>query len=484
MLVLLLLLLGAFQWPGWLVSHKEAPRYSSNTTSAAVAPKAESPAANQVVLLGDDLSPKPLSSAQQPRLERKSLPSQAVAQLSSQLDAVHSYFLMAGSRDIVELTGVPELERLLGKIMASIAPVSADAIECEALANSLQLASPKSGSALHLKVDTFARYLLAASDVEEFRIDFKNWYLDHSKPILMQLPGASRASLALHFRPKAGSAAFESFRIVIIGEGGPPAPIQLSTAFLSVNQTNFADTVDFSLREKLELLVRPPSSQLQLRPFLGSKPLYDELGLNQPREGYELNLDAARDQMLRRMEIAEAGAEKLAATVLQLENSIAQANAADIQLGILLGHKPEDALASFAAFARSHNSKMNRLTFLGYLKAVLKKKLADQELDKLDRVESPPRILKDLPSLLAKAGFEEQLKGIGKDYFVARWKSLGLANQLTKMQAEKEKADFELLSWKLRSALVPPDLSGLSRVSLFLITNGSRPLELIRFTAP
>jgi hypothetical protein len=481
-----LLLIALFVWPKWISSTKKPPAPSAivpaetaNTDSAngAVPEEVRSDGGFEAP---EESKPKP---ALPVALKAPPPPAQALEKLAAQMDAARTYLFIVGDGAVAELRSVRELETLLNKIMDNLAPVAVDGIQCLAQFDSWQLTAGSSG-ALYLRLDMSEKILTAADETGEvFRLEFRDWYESrsqpHATPPRLRMLGARQKCLTVLFRAPEKGTVLMPFRIVAVNEAATPSPLQLSKAFLSANRTNWEDSLDESLRDKLKSLVLPAPLHWQLRPFAGVPPtdLYDRLaasGFTAPNEGSELNFKDVLESLSQRIVAEQKKIAKATREIEGLKSKIAENNGADIELGKRFGFDGASPLASFATFAQASKREMTRETFVDYLQNVFKGKLSDARLKKLD----DPRSFRGLHS-----EFERELADVPAGYFQERWKNLGRVNDLIGVEGEKKRAELELAKWRGAMALVPPNLDGAPAVGLFLVGPKVR-LEVIRFTDP
>ena len=122
---------------------------------------------------------------------------------------------------------------------------------------------------------------------------------------------------------------------------------------------------------------------------------------------------------------------------------------------------------------------MDHATFREYLHQVLKDKIAEAELKKLDQATTREEALKHLDEQLTKG--DKAVAKLPPNYFTSRWANLGLVGKFDEADKAFKAADKSLKEAVDTLARAPKDIAGLSHISLEVV-DGSRHLELIRFT--
>lgn len=484
-----LLLLGGFVWPGWFLARQKPAGPSARNLAEKKTTNSPAPGRSAVILPDSDLAPVPVEPKPKPgglpKTKAPPPPAPALEQLQAQMDAIPTCLVFRRLAENVELPPLPELETMIGKMMTNVPPLSSDAVECWASANSLRLSPVEAGTALKASLNEFSKLLLLeAAEGTRFTFNFQSWFSER-KPIVIPPPDARPGTLTLLLRPAKGVPDFAPFRLVVVPEGDRPRPIALSKSFLRADQENFESTLDGAVRAKLARLTLPPAARLQLRPFIGNgQDLCLELEIA-PANGMELNFAMWRSRFEKERSARSSQVDRRQEEISQASRTIDEDNARDLRLGVILGHNPNGPLADFASFARtSKKFAMDRTGFLGYLRELFQGQLKDGHLDKLKPARGADG-LKSLREWLAEAGLHEQvLKQIPPDYFVQRWQQLGEFDRYQALLEKKQALVAERDAFQKRLDRTPRDLAGVSHVSLFVIAPDGRRLELIRFADP
>jgi hypothetical protein len=491
--ILLFLFLATGFWkPGWLKPRGGAATPSTGKSELSLSGQSarDSQTGNGVVLTNaEDFSKASAETKPQPSTPPKSLPSaSAIAELNLRFDAMPTYLHIHNFATPLELRANPKLISLFTKIMANEGPVPESAIECRAAAEVLRLDTPDVSGAMRIRINKEEKHLRGIRDntaMEEFRIQFNEWFIDPARAMSLHFTEPPRASLLIWFQPKGGSA-FEPFRILIASDREKPVPVQLSKGFLSVDQAGFDNTVDPLVRDKLKSITLPPKARLQLRPFVeaGGRPreLGEAFQLAQA-EGTELGLRLIRDELARRVVATNILRSNTLAEVTRLNGEVSSAHASDVELGRLLGHEG-NSFVSFRAFAQdpAHKAgRMDRAAFKRYLHQVLKGKIDDKELKKLDAENTVEEALKQLDEHLTRGA--KAVPNLQPNYFRTRWGNLGQVEKLAAAERAHKSADKSLNEATQTMARAPKGLDDLVYVSLVML-DGGHLLELIRFTDP
>lgn len=395
--------------------------------------------------------------------------------------------MIADANPNLELPRIPELEDLLHRLLPkdNDTPLSLDAVEGRASAGRVHLAPPANTQALHVRKDETEKILvLENAGTPQYQISFKDWWFDPAKPMLWQRLAASPETTMLLLQPARPGVPVTPFRLLICDPKARPVPLQLSKTFLSANHTNNAESLCPELHARLGTVKLPAAHRLQLRPFIGREPrdLLDDLPLDPPPAGWELNFDSVRARLAEKIAKAGKELEKINGQALGIQEAIAKANAADMELGKKLGF--DAPLTSLAAFAESRNAAPSRDIFRLYLRALLQAKFKDGKakdrlLARLDQPREMPGLLKEMSQLFAQAG----APGIAPEYFDSRWHNLGLVNDLAAKLAERQQAQTNVDNLNASLRKVPADLPGTPQIRLYVVDpNSHRLLELIRFT--
>ena len=359
-------------------------------------------------------------------------------ELNQRLGSLPTYLHI---HDFSKPLGLPAHSKLLSFFRSIMANEGAD-IYCRAVANALGLDVLEKAAEKKVRLNRTEKFLRVPESntaQEDFKIVFKDWFFNQTNAQKnstdIQFTAPPSASLAILFQPKAGTD-FEPFRILIVNDG-EKVPVQLSMNFLSANRTNFNNTVDELVREKLKAIERPAGFRWQLRPFINNPPadLHDQLfaHLPLPREGLDFATLTNRLQAM--LDDSQMRSRNLGKEISALREAIHQA---------------------------------------------LTNKLSDDEAKKSNQQKSATEISK-LKQQLRDAGFQ----GLKENHLIAHWESLNsdaksFSKKLGERQAANNKAD------ELAAALkkIPPDLASTAYVGLFLVDekNDRRRLEIIRFT--
>lgn len=480
-ILLLALLVTGFWRPGWMMKR---------VTKASGPPekKTVETVGTEGNIISDDFSGVPPMQGK-PLIPPHSAPlppsSATLDQLSQILDGIPTYLIDANPSEGASLPRIAELESLLTSAFKQSPPLATDAIKVFASSDRLVF-SGKDEAQLSVTRSEFPRKILMGGEAGlKFELDATEWFRDPNGLPSAKFNGKFLRAASTVFRPADGTT-FPPVRILMLAE---VAPIDLGKSLLQINQLSFDESLVPQLRSKLALIRPPAGYDWQLRPFVG-KPeadLYLQLTDDVPERGRELDFASVRAQLRSKIENHRGKADELAKKINELRAEIEKDQADDIKLGERLRHKPDDPLASFRAFVQNPKREPDRLAFQNYLHKVLKGKLSEGELKKIDqaKLQSPPDIFQSLRDQLAKAGFEKELDGVPNNYFVMRWESLGKANELKKRQDAKKAKDGEVAGLEAKLNKVPETLAATPRVSLFIVnSNSNRRFELIRFIDP
>jgi hypothetical protein len=317
---------------------------------------------------------------------------------------------------------------------------------------------------------------LSASTPElECDFDYAAWLDAKDAPVgvQMQFPSAPSA-FSIHFG-FASTNGGDPFRLLIVKENNPPAPLLLGRQCVSIDRPDVNDSLAAPLRERLfanfKLL---GGRQWQLQPLLqtgdgAARWLYkDWPARDAPPEGQELNLTAMARRL--REQCQESGAQ-LAKVTRPLKRPLGPS------LQINRGH-----LESFADYAGADLAPGRFLEYLDELKKAAPTnswiKKWGGHIDPGDPEEAALKMQRLYELWVHKLPEDQAMltmtnaAGAATNYFYAAWQLL------------KETAPALAKLNKLRGRL--NEVTGVSHIGLF-IADPSQPkpgLEMIRFPAP
>jgi hypothetical protein len=268
----------------------------------------------------------------------------------------------------------------------------------------------------------------------------------------------------------------DPFRLLIVNESNPPAPLHLSLPWLAANQTQLGQ----SLSSNFTLL---GGRRWQLQPFISTGDprqtnyLYKDWPPEDlPPPGGELDFAAAKQRLSARLPSLNKKADALAKKLAQ-QTELAEL---DNPLGKILGLTNE-SLTSLAAYAADPSPP----DFIRYL----------NRLKKLTAIKGWPRVAEDDDEADLAANFQKiyvlcvdknpdvktQLMTGNTNYFSATWQNL---KDLDKVRLENQRAQDDVAKFQARLRAVPDALDKAAYVGLFMIDPPKPGLEMIRFEGP
>lgn len=480
LLLALAALVAAFVWPGLLKTPAKGPPRvplllpGERASDSAVLPDVVQPAGSAA---GE--------SPQRPEAPLPPPPKEALRQVEAQSDGLPTWLVALESDSAVPLPRISELDVLLGKLFRDDPGLPAAAVECQLTLRKLDL-SPRAGARTDLAVNTFSPKSFAARGPSGsgFELDCDDWYNSHAeRPVLLRaLNGRDAGVVTALFRPADDAKGFSAFRLVALADTRLE-PIRLSKALLYADQTTLVRSLCPELLAWIQAFhVVPAGAQWQLRPSIaGSAPrdLLDQLpDAFRPDPGRELTFLAMREKIRNRISTEQVNAARLSAEVDKLQRAIQD----DLPIGEMLGDYT-NSLASLAEYAKATKRKLDRGTYLEYLRKVF------EGHPQLARRLPPPDAKEDdiqaallrVQQFVADPRREPRFKKLPADYFVKRWKILGSVPEMERKQSDFEQTRRLVSRYEGYLLLIPADLPATPRVSLVLVARGGRRYELVRF---
>jgi hypothetical protein len=499
-LILALLLLGGFVWPGFFKTRSAAEPQTPPAPKTPVAPKASPLSANDLTIApGPDLKSQ-ISNLKSPPPAPP--PSEvALSQLRERFATLETktflYVCEPGQDRLAFLPG-KELERLLRVLFTdSAVPLNPDAVECFVDFDRLEIDVPKPPP-LPLKVDSTGgqKSLSAASDAGRgFTLSAAEW-LKNSTNLVSVVPAGTPKVIKILFRPVAGQKSFTPFRLVLVFEAAEP--ITLSRSLLQADRASFEASIGQDLLARWRALAREGAVGCQLRPSLKGDAKLDLLDhlkrcpalppARRPAAGEELSFTLLRERIGAEFKSQDAKASKLGAQVLEMNRRIEANNQHHLPIGNLLDLK-EEALKGFLVFAEKQKQEPSRGCFETYLHRLAARcKLDKPAQDLIPNKDTPEaKALTDLAQFhaaLVAAGHAKALASVPQDYFAKRWQELGLIHERNRQR--QLLADVQKAAADLRALLdvTPASLDETPVVRLWLNRPGGLPVEFIRFDDP
>jgi hypothetical protein len=286
----------------------------------------------------------------------------------------------------------------------------------------------------------------------------------------------------------------EPFRLLIVNESNPPAPMRLSARWLKTNRAaSITGLFQEPLGERLRVnLASPQGQKLQLRPFVKSgrqtNYLYENWpAADLPADGQELDFSGLTNRLKENPADAKARS--------QIEHkrqdlTLLAGNLADYPLGKDLGLP--DPLTSFRAWTNAPPVPALFLSYLGELQNEVQKEGPDNTnngwisrwppFNSDDSADLLNRNFKILAILWTNnVPVASRNPPFPPNYFSTIWQTL---NELENVRQQAHL--LEVNSFQERVRRIPASLDAVAYVGLFIVDTNQpgRGLELIRFESP
>ena len=525
-LLLLLLLLFAFIWPGWF-SKWPIPGPSTLPTPAnppaRVVPESDPPATAR----SEIVPPATKESNSNPSHVDKGPPSETVApaptpaalaaleRLWHQVPTLLVFREAAGRAEWAVQPGED-----LSKMFKIIKEKSHAAVEAGLLVGPLAAILPKPTTNAPFTADlaaNSARVQTAEGRVLEF--DFGSLLpADSTGPGKISFNygmGADASNcLSILFKPAPeGGGGFQPVRLLVVSPGPWSSPLLLDTSLLVANQAS----LDSSLQEPLlsrKKLVRfaVPGLGFQLLPFIQSRRnhLYDAWPDKRdwPEPGAELNFASVRGRLDQRIRQEEGEIRTKQKRRGELKQSLDQ----DLVLGGICGaNQPTNDVHCFQSFIKHHPAKLAHDAYRSFLWAVLEHLRVGgvpvsrevfeglQSLDPALQKKAIGRYRNELIQALTQANHpaeSERVQNLPEDYFEEKWRELAKkeGDPYPRWKAEHDHLGVEIAGLRERAAGLrhqlqetPRTLAEAASISLYVtrgdVLRGGTPLlEFARFS--
>jgi hypothetical protein len=331
--------------------------------------------------------------------------------------------------------------------------------------------------------------LSAANDTGlEIAIDYSTWKNNAKNPVAIHAAFPLPVSaFSVHFGFSTNG---DPFRLLIVNESSPPAPLRLPVQWLRANSESVATSFRMPLGERLVGHFIPLGGwRWQLQPFVrtgGAAQTYylykDWPARDLPSPGRELDFAAAKRPL--KMQLA-ALRETDRSLSLKSEDQLQNAGL-DKPLGKLLGLTNRH-LTSFSTWT---NAPPSPALFLSYLRHLKTNGIKDHPEMKtwpaLSKDDSDADLAEEFANLtvlwigLFPAARSDLMVG-NTNYFSSVWQRL---KEIQRNRQDRRRIEDEMSILRQRLNAVPERLDNVAFVGLFIVDPPKPGLEVIRFEGP
>lgn len=308
----------------------------------------------------------------------------------------------------------------------------------------------------------------------EFAFDYASWLNDSNAPVTVTATFSnppSAFSIQFNFASPGDG---DPFRLLVVDEINPPAPLHLGLPWFASNQAGLTQRLfgDFILMGR---------RRFQFQPFVSTKDGTNDLYKDWPAEdmpsaGSELDFVTDRQRLSARLRPLQAKADSVAQKLSE------QAKLAGLDIAVGKDLEVTNALlASFSTFSADPSPAefvkyLNRLKKQAGLKDWPRVQDDDQDEDLAQKFQK----IYDL--CVQKNPDARAVLTVGNtNYFSSVWRSL---KDMEKVRLEKRRLQDNIDTLNARRELIPDTLDKAAYVGLFIIDPPKPGLEMIRFAGP